>query len=61
MGDEVTVVAGFDTGGVSVLRTTRRSDGKGKIVGGIGTPIFFPMNFIVDFVRGCWTGRWYTS
>ncbi|CAN0150950.1 unnamed protein product, partial [Laminaria digitata] len=27
-GDELTVVAGFDTGGVSVLRTRRRGDGK---------------------------------
>lgn len=29
-GDELTVVAGFDTGGVSVLRTRRRGDGKGE-------------------------------
>lgn len=28
-GDQVTVVAGFDTGGVSVLRTRLRPDGKG--------------------------------
>ena len=30
-GDEVTVVAGFDTGGVSVLRTRRTGDGKGEV------------------------------
>lgn len=29
--DQLTVVAGFDTGGVSVLRTLRRADGKGEI------------------------------
>ncbi|CAN0043581.1 unnamed protein product, partial [Ectocarpus sp. 13 AM-2016] len=30
--DQVTVVAGFDTGGVSVMRTRRQSDGKGGAV-----------------------------
>lgn len=58
MGDEVTVVAGFDTGGVSVLRTTRRPDGKGKFVrgrgvGGVGEKIGtywydISLNFLVD-------------
>lgn len=29
-GDQLTVVGGFDTGGVCVLRTRRRSDGQGE-------------------------------
>lgn len=33
-GDEVTVVAGFDAGGVSVLRTRRQANGKGESGGG---------------------------
>ncbi len=31
-GDQVTVVAGFDTGGVSVLRTRRQAGGEGAFV-----------------------------
>lgn len=30
-GDQLTAVAGFDVGGVSVLRTRRRSDGGGEV------------------------------
>ena len=33
-GDRITAIAGFDVGGVSVLRTRRRADGKGEFIRG---------------------------